>query len=73
MSTPVDDPYWVPNVEVIVNEDGTTIVIGYPSSGTSGSYGGVVGTDPNEGVGIGIGGDEGGSEAPVPEAPGVPE
>lgn len=52
-----EDPVIRPVTEIRVDENGTTITIGYPSGGSDGAYTGPVGTDPGAGVGIGIGGD----------------
>lgn len=55
-----EDPVVRPVTEIKVDENGTTIVIGWPSSGSSGAYDGPIGTDPGEGSGgLGPGGGEG--------------
>lgn len=54
-----EDPVFRPVTETRVDENGATVIIGYPSSGSEGSYTGDVGTDPGVGVGIGADGREG--------------
>ena len=60
MTTPVsNDGVTIPNVETVVNPDGSTTVIGYPSSGTSPGAAGDDGSGGGIGIGIGLGGDDG--------------
>lgn len=53
-----DDPVIRPVTATRVDESGATVVTGYPPSGSEGSYNGDVGTDPNLGTGVGVGGDQ---------------
>ncbi|MFI7009965.1 hypothetical protein [Streptomyces sp. NPDC050145] len=56
MTSPVsNDGVTIPNVETVVNPDGSTTVIGYPSSGTSPGAAGDDGSGLGIGIGIGLG------------------
>lgn len=59
-----EDPVIVPVTTTTVDENGNTVVTGYPSSGSSAVYTGPVSTSPYEsGLGIGLG-EEGGTGEP---------
>ncbi|MFF7408699.1 hypothetical protein [Streptomyces lydicus] len=46
-----DDPVVIPSTETTVDENGNTVVTGYPSGGSS-TYDGPVSTSPSDGTGI---------------------